>query len=196
MKTASARSTGRRIGARAPTPSAPPSRIESLKAELKKPGLSRERRAGLQRQLGQLGGTLDDAKRARAATEQWKLQRAEPAHDHRLGQLRRARRRRPRRGAFAGGRCGAMVGQGRWYSARAGVRRGAAARQYRHRRVALFLHRRQVGKNNFQNRCVGDFCRLAWPSAWPRRRARPEAGHWSPTSSMAGCARRWRSKRS
>ncbi|SVD73163.1 uncharacterized protein METZ01_LOCUS426017, partial [marine metagenome] len=48
-------------------------RIESLKAELKKPGLSRERRAGLQRQLGQLGGTLDDAKRARAATEQWKL---------------------------------------------------------------------------------------------------------------------------
>jgi len=48
-------------------------RIESLKAELKKPGLSRERRAGLQRQLGQLGGTLDAANRARAATEQWKL---------------------------------------------------------------------------------------------------------------------------
>ena len=48
-------------------------RIESLKAELKKPGLSRERRAGLQAQLGQLGGTLDAANRARAATEQWKL---------------------------------------------------------------------------------------------------------------------------
>ena len=48
-------------------------RIESLKAELKKTGLSRERRAGLQRQLGQLGGTLDVANRARAATEQWKL---------------------------------------------------------------------------------------------------------------------------
>ena len=48
-------------------------RIESLKAELKKPGLSRERRTGLQAQLGQLGGTLDAANRARAATEQWKL---------------------------------------------------------------------------------------------------------------------------
>ena len=48
-------------------------RIESLKAELKKPSLSRERRAGLQRQLGELGGTLDDAKRSKAATEQWKL---------------------------------------------------------------------------------------------------------------------------
>ena len=48
-------------------------RIESLKAELKKPGLSRERRVGLQAQLGQLGGTLDAANRARAATEQWKL---------------------------------------------------------------------------------------------------------------------------
>jgi len=36
-------------------------RIESLKAELKKTGLSRERRTGLQRQLGQLGETLDVA---------------------------------------------------------------------------------------------------------------------------------------
>ncbi|MEC8972779.1 MAG: PQQ-binding-like beta-propeller repeat protein, partial [Verrucomicrobiota bacterium] len=48
-------------------------RIESLKAELKKTGLSRERRTGLQRQLGQLGETLDLAKRASAATEQWRI---------------------------------------------------------------------------------------------------------------------------
>ncbi|MFQ3167958.1 MAG: outer membrane protein assembly factor BamB [Limisphaerales bacterium] len=48
-------------------------RIDSLKAELKKPGLSRERRTGLQRQLGQLGGTLDDAKRAKTATQRWAI---------------------------------------------------------------------------------------------------------------------------
>ena len=47
--------------------------IESLKAELKKTGLSRERRTGLQRQLGQLGESLDAAKQARAATEQWRI---------------------------------------------------------------------------------------------------------------------------
>ena len=47
-------------------------RIEALKVELKKPGLSREQRAGLQRRLGQLGGTLDAAKQARVATEKWK----------------------------------------------------------------------------------------------------------------------------
>ena len=48
-------------------------RIESLRAELKKTGLPRERRTGLQRQLGQLGETLDAAKQARAATEQWRI---------------------------------------------------------------------------------------------------------------------------
>ena len=48
-------------------------RLESLKAELKKTDLSREQRAGLQRQLSQLGGTLDAARQAGAATEQWEI---------------------------------------------------------------------------------------------------------------------------
>jgi outer membrane protein assembly factor BamB len=48
-------------------------RIQSLKADLKKTGLSREQRAGLQRQLGQLGETLDAAKRAGTASEQWAI---------------------------------------------------------------------------------------------------------------------------
>ncbi|MED5380935.1 MAG: PQQ-binding-like beta-propeller repeat protein, partial [Verrucomicrobiota bacterium] len=60
----------RRAGAEAARATA---RIESLKAELKKPGLSREQRAGLQRQLGQLGETLDTAKRAGAATKRWAI---------------------------------------------------------------------------------------------------------------------------
>ena len=81
--------------------------------------------------------------------------RAGPALHHRLGQLRRAGRRRPCRGALAGGRCGAMVGQGRWHSARAGVRRGAAARQYRQRRASLFLHRCR-SENGFQKHSAGD----------------------------------------
>ena len=48
-------------------------RIESLKAELKKSGLSPGQRTGLQRKLGQLGETLDAAKRAGMATEQWAI---------------------------------------------------------------------------------------------------------------------------
>ncbi|MBC8243305.1 MAG: PQQ-binding-like beta-propeller repeat protein, partial [Verrucomicrobia bacterium] len=48
-------------------------RIELLKEELKKPGLSRKQRAGLQRELGQLGEALDTAKRAGAATERWAI---------------------------------------------------------------------------------------------------------------------------
>ncbi len=48
-------------------------RIESLKVELKKTGLSSEQRTGLQRRLSELGGTLDAAKQAKAATEQWTI---------------------------------------------------------------------------------------------------------------------------
>ena len=81
--------------------------------------------------------------------------RAGPALHHRLGQLRRAGRRRPCRGALAGGRRGAVVGQGRWRGAWFGIRRWAVARQHRQRRASLFLHRCR-SENGFQKHRAGD----------------------------------------
>ena len=47
-------------------------RIDSLKAELKKPGLSPGRRTVLQRELGQLGDTLDASRQGKSSSELWR----------------------------------------------------------------------------------------------------------------------------